>query len=83
MSYRAPTYGSGSRLATIVLVLAARPEGIDVRKLEDEFGVSGRTRMRYVRVLEDAFGGTLIRDGFTIRLHPDWRAQCGGPRRAA
>lgn len=77
-AYRPPTYRAGGRLATLVLVLAARPDGVDLRALEAEFGISERTRMRYVAALERELPGLVYRSNGRLRLHRDWRAACGG-----
>jgi predicted DNA-binding transcriptional regulator YafY len=50
---RKPTYGAATRLARLVLELAARPFGWGFESAERELGVSARTLLRYVAACRD------------------------------
>lgn len=54
MSSDPPTYGSAARIAWIVDQLHRRPEGLSYRQIEQRLGISARTVLRYVNVLEEA-----------------------------
>lgn len=73
MPSRRPTYAAPSRMALLMLTLAASPGGMPFDEIDRLLGVSERTRWRYVRVLREAFGAHLeLGDGW-VTLRDGWQ----------
>lgn len=73
MASRKPSYAAPSRLALLMLTLAASPAGVPMTDIDRILDVSERTRHRYVALLRRLFGESLhIEDGW-IELLPSWQ----------
>lgn len=79
MASRKPSYAAPSRLALLMLTLAATPNGVPVDAIDELLGVSERTRHRYLRLLRGIFGAHLDTTDHAVTLRAGWKSTFAYP----